>query len=93
MDRAPRFLRRAAQGVRHRGPCVTLDLGGMAELAAARSSRLAYDMLRRDLRIETRSRTVVGLSLSRGNSSHENTQRTEQPPTTTFRVHGSVRIY
>ena len=74
-----RLLTRAAQGVRHRRACVPLDLGRMAELAAARSSRLAYDLLRRDFRIETRSRTVIGLSLSRGNNSHENAQRTEQP--------------
>ena len=93
IDRAHRFLRRAAQGVRHCRPCVPLDLGRMAELAAAGSSRLTYDLLRRDLRIETCSCSVLGLPLSKGNKSDENAQRTEQPPTSTFRVHGSVWIY
>jgi len=90
---ALRLLPRAPQGVRHRGPCVPLDFRRMAELAAARASRLAYDPLRRNLRIGTCKCAAAGLSSSRENDSHENAENNEQLPRSTFRVHGSAGIH
>lgn len=93
IDCAIRLLARAAERVRHRRACVSLDLGWMAELAAARSCGLVYDLLRRDLRIAAGRCTAVGLSSSRGNNRHENAQNNEQLPGSTFRAHGSVEIH
>src|SRR3984957_10710193 len=87
-----RLLTRPAEGVRHRRAFVRLDLGRMAELAAAVSGLLAYYLLRHDLRIGAYGCTVAGLSASRRNNSHENAQNNKQPPRTTFCFHGSAGI-
>src|ERR1700679_4097651 len=90
VDCAIRLLTGGAEGVRHRRAFIPLDLGRMTELAAAGSGRLAYDLLRRDLRIGSCSCTVAELSSSRGNNSHENAQNNKQPPRSTFWFHGSA---
>lgn len=84
---AIRFLARAAQGVRHRGACISINFGRMAELATTRSRGLSQGIWRVDLCIGAPRDGVVGLSTPKGPNAYENYQSREKEWESAFQRH------